>query len=280
MHHVFVVSDGTGRTAQQFLDACLTQFADTAVDIELRAGVRTETQVHEVILEAMNAGGFIIHTLVSDDLRRVMRRAGRLNNIETIDLLGPVLARLSEQFADSPSEKPGLFRKLNEDYFRRIESMEFAFRHDDGQRVHELPDAEIVLIGVSRTFKTPLSIYLAFKGWHVANVPIVLGLEPPPILFELPPDRVFGLTMEPQRLSSLRFVRHERFGGATGDYADYDYVRREVIHAVNIFARQPRWQKIDVTNKPIEEIASEILAYIRKRQSASLFDVLDQEMED
>ncbi len=276
MQHIFVVSDGTGRTARQFLKACLTQFSDTAVDVELRPEVRTEAQVHQVILEALDVGGFIIYTLVSDELRRVMRHAGRLNNVETIDLLGPVLARLSEQFADSPSEKPGLFRKLNEDYFRRIESMEYAFRHDDGQRVHELPDAEIVLIGVSRTFKTPLSIYLAFKGWHVANVPIVLGLEPSPILFELSPERVFCLTMAPQRLSSLRMVRHERFGGATGDYADYDYVRREVIHAVNIFARQPRWQKIDVTNKPIEEIASEILAFIRQRQESSLFDPVDQ----
>ncbi len=266
MQHIFVVSDGTGRTARQFLKACLTQFSDTAVKVELRTEVRTEAQVHQVVVEALDVGGFIIYTLVSDELRQVMRHAGRLNNVETIDLLGPVLARLSEQFADSPSEKPGLFRKLNEDYFRRIESMEYAFRHDDGQRVHELPDAEIVLIGVSRTFKTPLSIYLAFKGWHVANVPIVLGLELPPILFELFPERVFCLTMEPQRLSSLRLVRHERFGGATGDYADYDYVRREVIHAVNIFARQRRWQKIDVTNKPIEEIASEILGHIRRRQ--------------
>ncbi len=277
MQHIFAVSDGTGRTALQFLNACLTQFSDIAVEIELRVEVRTEAQVHQVILEALDAGGFIIHTLVSDELRRAMRHAGRLNNVETIDLLGPVLARLSEQFADSPSEKPGLFRKLNEEYFRRIESMEYAFRHDDGQRVHELPDAEIVLIGVSRTFKTPMSIYLAFKGWHVANVPIILGLEPSPILFELPPERVFCLTMAPQRLSSLRLVRHERFGGATGDYADYDYVRREVIHAVNIFARQPRWQKIDVTNKPIEEIASEILAFIRQRQEPSLFDPMDQE---
>ena len=100
-----------------------------------------------------------------------------------------------------------------------------------------------------------------------------------PVLFVLPPERVFCLTMDPQRLSSLCFVRHERFGGATGDYADYDYVRREVIHAINIFARQPQWQKIDVTNKPIEEIASEILAFIRQRQEPGLFDPVDQEHE-
>ncbi len=267
MHHIFVVSDGTGRTAEQYLEACLTQFPDTETHVELWQEVRIEAQIRQVVQEAKAVDGFVMHTLVSQDLRALMRSEGRLHSVETIDLMGPVLARLSEQFADSPSERPGLFRELNEEYFRRIESIEFAFRHDDGQRVHELPDAEIVLLGVSRTFKTPLSIYLAFKGWHAANVPIVLDLDPPPILFDLPPERVFCLTMDSRRLASLRHVRHERFGGATGEYADIDYVRRELINATRIFARQPHWTTINVTNKSIEEIASEILEHMRRRQA-------------
>lgn len=270
MHHIFVVSDGTGRTAETALNAALTQFADVAVTIIRRPEVRTEEQVRRIVQEASDVEGFIAHTLVSQNLRKLIRKTGRLCNVETIDLLGPVLARLSEQFANSPSEKPGLFRQLNEDYFQRIESMEFAFRHDDGQRVHELSKAEMVLVGVSRTFKTPLSMYLAFKGWYVANVPIVMGIEPPPALFELPQERVFGLTMDPYRLSMLRRVRHEHLGGATGQYADFDYVRHELIHAVNVFGRRPEWTVIDVTNKPIEEIASEILSSIRQFQSNNL----------
>ena len=137
--------------------------------------------------------------------------------------------------------------------------MEFAFRHDDGLRVDELQKAEIILVGVSRTFKTPLSIYLAFKGWLIGNVPVVIDVPPPEILFELPPQKVFGLTMSAQRLIMLRQVRHQHLGGTTGYYADPDFVRRELQYALRIFSKPPVWPVIDVTSKPIEEIASEII---------------------
>jgi [pyruvate, water dikinase]-phosphate phosphotransferase / [pyruvate, water dikinase] kinase len=262
MHHVFAVSDGGGGTAERTLIAALTQFEGTEVEIERRSEVRTEEQVRQVVQEVAQVGGFIVHTLVSDDLRTVMLHTGRLHNVETIDLMGPLLARLSQQLAISPSEKPGLFSQLNEEYFRRIETMEFALRHDDGRRAHELDRAEIVLVGVSRTFKTPLSIYLAFKSWFVANVPIVLKTKPPSNLFALPSSDIVGLTIDPVRLAQLRRVRHEYLGEATGDYADPDFVRREVEYALNIFRSHPRWPIIDVTDKPIEEIASEILTLV------------------
>ena len=260
MYCVFVVSDGTGVTAEQVLSAALMQFTGTEVEVERRPGVRTEEQVHQMVQEAAQVGGFIVHTLVSDRLREVMLRAGRLHDVETIDLMGPLLARISQQLAVSPAEKPGLFRQLNEEYFRRIETVEFAYHHDDGRRASELPRAEIVLVGVSRTFKTPLSIYLAFKGWFVANVPIVLKAKPPSALFDLSPNHVFGLTIDPVRLAELRRGREEYLGGATGEYAKPDSVRREVEYALSIFRSQPGWPVVDVTDKPIEEIASEILA--------------------
>lgn len=265
MYRVFVVSDGTGATAEQALNAALMQFSGAEVRIERRPMVRTEEQVRQAVQEAAQAGGFVVHTLVSDRLREVMLRAGRLHNVETIDLMGPLLARLSQQLSVSPAEKPGLFRQLNEEYFRRIETMEFALHHDDGRRAQELPQAEIVLVGVSRTFKTPLSIYLAFKGWLVANVPIVLKMKPSSELFDIPPERVFGLTIEPARLAELRLVRQEHLGGATGNYADPEFVRREVEYARDIFRSQPRWCVVDVTDKPIEESASEILALMGQR---------------
>ncbi|MDY6875270.1 MAG: pyruvate, water dikinase regulatory protein [Chloroflexota bacterium] len=259
MHHVFIVSDGTGVTAEQVLNAALMQFTGAEVEVKRRSGVRTEEQVHQVVQEAAQASGFIVHTLVSDRLREVMLRTGRQHNIETIDLMGPLLARISQQLAVSPAEKPGLFRQLNEEYFQRIEAMEFAYHHDDGRRVSELPHAEIVLVGVSRTFKTPLSIYLAFKRWFVANVPIMLKTKPPSVLFDLPSNSVFGLTINPVRLAELRRARDEYLGGATGDYSNPDFVRREVEYALSIFRNQPEWSVVDVTDKPIEEIASEIL---------------------
>jgi regulator of PEP synthase PpsR (kinase-PPPase family) len=262
MYRVFVVSDGTGVTAEQVLSAALMQFEGAEVEVGRRPGVRSGEQVRRVVQEAAQVGAFVVHTLVSDKLREEIVRAGRLHNVETIDLMGPLLARLSQQLAVSPAEKPGLFRQLNEEYFRRIETVEFALRHDDGLRVRELPQAEIVLVGVSRTFKTPLSIYLAFKGWLVANVPILPKVRLPAVLFDLPPGRVFGLTVDAERLAALRRVRQEHLGGATGEYADPDSVRREVEYALSIFRSQRGWPVIDVTDKPIEEIASEILALV------------------
>jgi regulator of PEP synthase PpsR (kinase-PPPase family) len=269
VYYAFVVSDGTGGTAEQVLNAALAQFAGVEVRIKRRREVRTEAQVRQVVEEAAQVGGFIVHTLVSDRLREVMLDTSRRHDVETIDLMGTLLARISQQLAVSPAQKPGLFRQLNEEYFRRLETMEFAFHHDDGRRIHELPQAEIVLVGVSRTFKTPLSIYLAFKGWLVANVPIVLRTSPPAILFDLPPTRVFGLTVNPVRLAELRQVREKHLGGATGEYANPDHVRREVAYALNIFRGQHEWSIVDVTDKPIEETASEILALVRRKQAKS-----------
>jgi regulator of PEP synthase PpsR (kinase-PPPase family) len=269
VNRVFVVSDGTGETAERVLKAALAQFEGAAVKIERRSEIRAEEQVRQIVQEAAQASGFIIHTLVSDELRDAMVREGRLQNVETIDLMGPLLARLSQQFAVSPSEKPGLFRQLNEEYFRRIETMEFAFHHDDGQRAHELSKAEIVLVGVSRTFKTPLSIYLAFRGWFVANVPVVPRIDLPPELFALPPGRVIGLTIDPVRLAELRRVREQRLGGATGDYADLASVRHEVAYALHLF-RERQWPVVEVTNKPIEESASEILALVRQQGDTAI----------
>jgi len=268
MYYVFIVSDGTGGTAERALQAALTQFEEAKITIKRHPNVRTERQIEEIVQEAAKVGGFIVHTLVSNEAREAMIKIGRVNNVETIDLMGPLLARLSHQLRVSPMEKPGLFSQLNEDYFRRIETMEFAFHHDDGQRINELHQADIVLVGVSRTFKTPLSIYLAFKGWFVANVPIILDVEPPSILSELPPERVFGLTMHTNRLATLRQAREEYLGKTTGDYANLEYVRREVIYALHIFESPPKWSVINVTNKPIEEIASEILALLRRNQSS------------
>jgi len=203
MNCVFAVSDGSGATAEHALSRALMQFAGAIVEIERRPGVRTEEQVRQVVQEAAEAGGFIVHTLVLDELRQVMLRACRLNNVAAIDLMGPLVARLAQQLAVSPAGKPGPLSQLNDEYFRRIETMEFAYRHDDGSRPHELSKAEIVLVGVSRTFKTPLSIYLAFKGWFVANVPIVLKMKLPTELFNLPSGRVCGLTIDPVRLAEL-----------------------------------------------------------------------------
>jgi regulator of PEP synthase PpsR (kinase-PPPase family) len=262
---IFVASDGTGRTAEQAVNAALTQFQDQKVDIRRFSEVRSTSQVHELVLSAAEAHAMIIHTLVSDTLREELFRVARLHNVDTVDLMGPLLDHLSDQLASNPSGLPGLFRTINENYFRRIEAMQFAFNHDDGKRIHDLHKAEIILIGVSRTFKTPLSIFLAFKRWYIANVPIVLGIPVPGELYQVPPERVFCLMTYPNRLAQLRKARQDRLGGATAEYAHPDYVRKECRYASEVFSSQPKWQQINVTSKSIEEIASEILALLPKK---------------
>jgi [pyruvate, water dikinase]-phosphate phosphotransferase / [pyruvate, water dikinase] kinase len=270
-YNIYIVSDGSGRTAEQALNAALTQFEEIKVNLIRRAKVRSEQKVTSVIKEAKRDEGFIVHTLVTDKLREAMLRGGRKHNVDTIDLMGGLLARLSEEFSTTPAEKPGLFGQLNKSYFRRIETMEFAFHHDDGQRVNDLKKAEIVLLGVSRTFKTPLSIYLAFKGWFVANVPIVMGQEFPPIINKLLASNVFCLDTNARALAELRRARQSYLGGAVGDYDDIEYVRMELMYARNIFSKNPGWAIINVTNKPIEEIASEILTLKGERGKGDRF---------
>ncbi len=274
MNTIFVVSDGTGRTASQALHAALAQFPGAAVEIIVRAKVRTKARAQEVVCEAARAGGFIVHTIVTDAIREAMVNFGRENNVESIDLMGPLIVRLTETLAVSPSEKPGLFTQLNKSYFRRIETMEFAIKHDDGQRLEDIRKAEIVLLGVSRTFKTPLSIYLAFKGWFVANVPITMDYEPPAVLSKLAPGKVFCLDTNARQLADLRRTRSDYLQGGAGEYADQEHVRLELMHARRFYHDHPGWAVITVTNKPIEELATEIVAVLGKTGKTRPDDLL------
>jgi [pyruvate, water dikinase]-phosphate phosphotransferase / [pyruvate, water dikinase] kinase len=263
MYRIYTISDGTGRTAGQALQAVLTQFKNREVEVILKAEVRTEEQLEEIVLEVAQQKGFIVHTLVSQMLRDNIMRICRIHNVDAIDLIGPLLFRLTHFLDESPQEEPGLFFRLNKEYFKRIDSMQFAFNHDDGLRDNEYHKAEIVLVGVSRTFKTPLSIFLAYKGWFVANYPVVMGAEIPDSLSAMRYGSVFGLTTQAFELSGLRMARQEYLGGANQDYTSVDFVRKELNYAQRIFNRY-EWPVIQVTNKPIEEIAAEILAIKRR----------------
>jgi hypothetical protein len=265
LQHIFIVSDGTGGTAKQALKAALVQFESTEVETHLRPDVRSEDQVLDIIYEAYKIKGLIIHTIVSKKLRNLILEQGRLHDLLTIDLMGPLLAQLSHYFENSPSERPGIYHTLNKAYFQRIEAVEFTLRHDDGQRVEELNNADIVLLGVSRTFKTPLSVYMSHKGWRVANIPIILNVPIPDIVYDLAPEKIFCLTTISSRLAELRKVRDKHLGGLTGNYSERSYVHQELNYAQKIFRLHPKWTIVNVTNKPIEEISSEILANIRKK---------------
>lgn len=268
MYQVLVVSDGTGRTARQALNAALTQFPGIDIEVIVHSDVRSQQEVRKIVALAQKSGSLIVHTLVTDSLRELIIRESHSNNVETIDLMGPLLARLSSRFIHEPSQQPGLYNKLNKDYFQRIDAMQFAFNHDDGQRTENLTEADMVLLGVSRTFKTPISIYLAYKGWFAANVPIIMGIPPPEILNELDPSKVFCLTTTAIRLSELRKTRNIRLGGNVENYSEPEYVTREINFANRYYQMHPGWTMVNVSAKSIEEIASEILAIMAGRKKA------------
>jgi regulator of PEP synthase PpsR (kinase-PPPase family) len=266
-HVVYVVSDATGATGQRVVQAGLAQFARADVQVELKPGVRKAGQVRKLVQEVAAKGGTIVHTLAVPELREVMLEEGRARHVVTIDLLGPLVARLSECLELAPLARPGLLRQLDESYLQRIDAIDFAVRHDDGRNPDELPQAELVLVGVSRTSKTPISIFLAYRGWRVANVPIVADLDPPRVLDRVDWQRVVVLTIEPERLVLLRRARAKRMGrGLSLAYASADHVQRELDWA-ELILRGRRWPRVDVTNKSIEECAAEIIALQSRRMN-------------
>lgn len=264
VHRIYTVSDASGTTAERVVKSALLQFDAENVEVIRIGDIRTKEQVCQIIAEAARHKGIIVHTLVSEELRHLMVTEGRTMDVTTIDIMGPLLVRLSEMFSLKPKGIPGGMTPFDRGYLERIEAIDYTVRHDDGKNPHELYQAEIVLVGVSRTSKTPLSFYLAYRGWKVANVPIVLGVEPPAELFELPKHRVVGLVIRPERLVELRRARLERLGTLPQGYADLEYVNQELTYAYEIFDRRRDWPLVDVSLKPIEESASEILSLLGK----------------
>ncbi len=263
---IYVVSDATGKTGWRVVQAALLQFDATDAIIKRIGGVQDEAAVSAVADEAAAAGGLIVHTLVSPELRRVILDAGRRRGILTIDLLGPVLTRLTEALQISPKAVPNLLEQLDREYFLRVDAIEYTVSHDDGRNPEELGEADLVLVGVSRTGKTPLSVFLAYRGWHVANVPIILDVNPAPQLFEVDPRRVVALVIDPDRLLSIRKVRAKRLSGDfLFGYATRKHIEEELEWFRQVL-RQGVWQVVDVTYRSIEETASEIMDMVRPRE--------------
>ena len=259
VQQILVASDGTGHTAEVVVRAALVQFRGAEVQILLRPDVRAAEDVRAAVREASRVGGLIVHTLVSQEMRSLMLTEARAQRVPTIDLLGPLLLRLEDLLALQPLAKPGLFRDADAEYRRRFEVMDFTVRHDDGQAPEGLLHAELVLVGVSRTSKTPLSMFLAWRGLRVANVPIVHHLPLPEELSRVAPRKVVGLTINPARLLELRRSRLQQMETPPKfPYADVRQIYAELEYARALCARGG-WPMVDVTDKSIEEVAAEIL---------------------
>ncbi len=259
VHTILVASDASGRTAEVVVRAALVQFRGAEVVLAVRPHVQTPQAVRDVVEEAARIGGLVVHTLVSPELRNLMLTEGRARNIATIDLLGPLLLRLEDLLRLQPLAKPGLFRDMDAEYRHRFEVVEYTVKHDDGQDPHGLPQADIVLVGVSRTSKTPLSMFLAGRGLKVANVPIVSRLPLPEEMARVDPRKVVGLTIKAERLIELRRSRLQQMETPPKfPYADPRQIWSELEYARTLCARNG-WAVVDVTDKSVEEVAAEVL---------------------
>ncbi|MFQ5737797.1 MAG: pyruvate, water dikinase regulatory protein [Acidobacteriota bacterium] len=256
--HLHIISDGTGDTAYRMLQAAMAQFQEDVV-ITRYTNVREESQLRAILSAAASQPSLVAYTFVTEELKRSLERLAPEQGVESIDLLGPLMQKLAAFFDKPPTARPGLLHQVDGEYFARISAIEYAIRHDDGHSVDDLKSSEIVLVGVSRTSKTPLSIYLAQDGWKVANVPIVAGAKLPKQLFEIAQHRIVGLTMNPGRLAEIRKIQLRQEGREDSQYANPEQIREELDYAHSIYAQNPTWPVIDVFGKSIEEISQEVL---------------------
>lgn len=265
---LFIVSDGTGDTADRVTRAALRQFEGFRVAVHVFPNVTDAEHLDRILKQAAMTGAFVVTSLVAPDQRSLANQLAKAYRIVQIDVIGGVITALSGWLGEAPVNQPGLMHRTDADYFRRIEAVEFTIKVDDGKEPRMLEKADIVLVGVSRTSKTPLSVFLAYKGYKVANVPIVLNREPPDQLFAIDPRKVFALTIEPEALQNIRKTRLQamRMGSHT-NYGQMDYILAELEYAEDLFRRNRQWTHINVTNKALEETAATILSNYTDRMS-------------
>ncbi len=264
---IYVVSDSIGETAELVVRAVASQFDNHLIDVHKYPYVEDKEAIDEVVASAKESQAMIVFTLVIPELKSYILKKATEAGVPIVDVMGPLMTTLQDQLKVPPKGKPGLVRRLDEEYFRKVEAIEFAVKYDDGRDPRGLLRADVVLIGVSRTSKTPLSMYLANKRLKVANVPIVPEVEPPEELFQLPPERCIGLTINPEQLTGIRTERLKALGlTAQANYANLDRINAELAYSHKIMERIG-CPVIDVSNKAVEETANIILEIIRRHQT-------------
>jgi len=266
---VIIISDGTGETATAISRAIMTQFPDKDVYFTRFKNVRKEDQIDAIFNEAAIHHDLILYTIVSVDLREYIGIQARNKHVRAIDLIGPAITEFSNYFEQEPTSKPGMLHSVNDEYFKRVAAMEFTLNHDDGRNLETLKLADVILLGISRTSKTPLSVYLSQMSIKVVNIPMIPGSSLPENLFDIDQRKIFALTIDPDALYEIRKNRLDKLGAGkhTGNYATKDKVLEEVEWANAIFKENKRWPVINVTDKALEETAAEIKKLIDMRKN-------------
>ncbi|WP_196592476.1 pyruvate, water dikinase regulatory protein [Pectinatus frisingensis] len=258
---IYIVAESLGETAEAVVRAAASQFDSGNFEVVRVPYVDSPEQIDNTLKEAAKRCAFICHTLISPELRQTISKLAEQYNVITVDILGPMLQAVQKLSGMQPKNKPGLTHLLNRDYYRRIEAIEFAVKYDDGKSAFGLLKADLVLIGVSRTSKTPLSMYLAHKGLKVANVPLVPGIAPPEELFHIPAEKIVGLIVDPAKLNEIRTERLKAIGlMPDASYAKLDCISEEIEYSKTIM-HQLQCKVINVSNRAIEETAHMILEH-------------------
>ncbi|MBA4409428.1 MAG: pyruvate, water dikinase regulatory protein [Bacteroidota bacterium] len=262
---IYIVSGGKGLAGNHMIHSLLIQYPNNNVPVIIVPLVSEERQLIDLMGKVKKSGGLIAYTLVNRQLRNILKKLCADNGVKNIDFMGELADYLDEKLEIPSLQTPGLYREINQQYFDRIEAIEFTLNHDDGLSPGKLHKAEIILTGVSRSGKTPLSVYLAMYGWKVANIPLVYGIPAPKELFEVDPQRVFGLSISPAQLISHRMKRLQSTNNTDNiNYVDERLVAQEIRSANMIFERG-KFTVINVSNKPIETSANEILNTLANR---------------
>ncbi|CAK9866288.1 unnamed protein product [Sphagnum jensenii] len=277
---VYMVSDGTGWTAEHAVHAALGQFEHCLVDQRCSVDTHLFSQIDEVerlmeiIRQAAQEEALVFFTLADPQMAEAAKQACEMLHVPHVNILGPITDALHSHLGVSPSGlprgAPGRPSTLSKQYFKRIEAVEFTIKQDDGALPKNLIQADIVLVGVSRTSKTPLSTYMAQKGYKVANVPLVLGIDPPKELFQVDQDKVYALTINPVFLKSIRLARSRTLGMgpySRTTYSDMEHISKELEYSRKLFLQNARWPVVEVTGKAIEETAAVILRIFHERRS-------------
>ncbi len=261
---IYVISDALGETAEFVSRAAAAQFLGVKTRIRRVPYVRDELHLEDIMEEARAEQAVLVYTLVLKGLRDYLEKKAIEKGLRTVDILGPLISALTSQTGMKPTHIPNIIHRLDEQYFRKVEAIEFAVKYDDGKDSRGVLHADVVLIGVSRTSKTPLSMYLAHKGLKAANIPLVPEVNPPEELFSISPRKVIGLTLRPELLNTIRTERLKTLGlGAGSDYANLDRIMQELEYGRSVMKRIG-CPIIDATGKAVEETASIVLELLFK----------------
>jgi len=259
---VWVVSDGTGRTATLVLKAAVYQFENLNIDYRIVQDMTSEDKIIEFINTVKNESGMIVYTVVSKSSRRLLHRLAVENHLLSVDLFGPLIATLQKFLEKVPLERPGLSYKMNRDYFRMVDAVDFTIKHDDSRSLESVDRANIILVGPSRVGKTPLAVYLGYMGWKVANIPIIMGHNPPEILNNIP-FKVFCLIIDPVLLQKRRIDRIQKLGDPKiSGYTEIKSINDEIDFCKVLAGNGKKWPLIDMSDRPVEDVANEIIQLV------------------